>query len=84
MCAVTMDRAGMGSTDHSSGGGGGGGSSKVGRIWQRGAKMVGGGGRRAGGGGVVLDGVGREAILRLHKDVSRLQSNAWQVRKKVD
>ncbi|CAM9902098.1 unnamed protein product, partial [Ectocarpus sp. 4 AP-2014] len=76
MCAVTMDRAGMGSTDHSSGGGGG--SSKVGRILQRGAKIVGGGGRRAGGGGVVLDGVGREAILRLHKDVSRLQSNAWQ------
>lgn len=38
--------------------------------------MVGGGG----GQGPILNSASREGITRLHKDVSRLQRNAWQVR----
>lgn len=79
MCAVAMDRAGMGWVDHNdTGGGGGGGKSRLGvrRIWRRGTEMAGAG---AAGGRAGLDAVSREEITRLHKDVARLQSNAWQV-----
>lgn len=84
MCAVAMERAGMGWT--SPGGGGGGGSGLpglgVGRIWRRGTRIVGAGGAREGsgaGGGAGLDEASRDEITRLHKDVSLLQGHAWQV-----
>ncbi|CAM9861553.1 unnamed protein product [Pylaiella littoralis] len=80
MCAVAMDRAGM-RLGNQNGGGGGGGVSRlgVGQMWHRGAKMVGvGGGGGGGGSGGMLDGASKAEITRLHKDVSRLQSNAWQ------
>ncbi|CAM9252402.1 unnamed protein product [Scytosiphon promiscuus] len=79
MCAVAMDRAGMGWADHNNSGGDGKSRRGVGRIWRRGTEMVGarGGGVGSGGRG-GLNAVGRQEITRLHKDVSRLQSNAWQ------
>eukprot|EP00752_Nemacystus_decipiens_P018330 g16445.t1 len=82
MCAVAMERAGMGWTSPAGGVGNSGGlpALGVGRIWRRGTRMVGAGAGAGGRGGgrIELDGASREEITRLHKDVSRLQSNAWQ------
>lgn len=85
MCAVAMERAGLidvGANPAVVSGG----KLSVGRLFRRGVAKLpgagGGGGRggeRVGGSGGGLNDAGREGIVNLHKDVSRLQANAWQV-----
>ena len=84
MCAVAMDRADL----NKNGGRGRGGVRGLGAtgIWRRGAKMVGsaggvaiGGGGERGGGAGGLEDSSRKMITQLHKDVTKLQWNAWQV-----
>lgn len=73
MCAVAMERAGLSV--------GGAlaieGKLSVGRLFRRGAMTAAASGAAANAGG--LDVTSREGIVKLHKDVSRLQTNAWKV-----
>lgn len=85
MCSVAMERAGLivVGIDPAAVSGG---KLNMSRLFRRGVSKLpgaGGGGGRGGegvsGSGGGLNDAGREGIVKLHKDVSRLQANAWQV-----